>query len=247
MIHLLEHLCGASVIISWRTFTPGNTCTHRATLYFFNTSSSAATYKLSKIDLVDEAESVCSHCSLVKATELHPDKNTLTLLRGFRDTTFDLHLAEHKRVKRNYNTEQSPLLTPPGACRLLQSAPALFTPLSVSSTLQTRLPTRFNGVGHQVLLKIEKKREKKTCIDLKMPCSVILKSFHLYFSSLSWRVPRVMVGEFRKCFVISVFFLFFPPSMSVYMCVCSCMYQILSAAEYIWGGRRVIYLTKCSQ
>lgn len=81
----------------------------------------------------------------------------LTVLHGFRETTFDLHLVEHKWVKRNYNTEQSPLLTPPGACRLLQSVPALFTPLSVSSTLQTRLPDCFNGVGHQVLLKIEKK------------------------------------------------------------------------------------------
>lgn len=140
----------------------------------------------------------------------------LTVLRGFRDTTFDLHLAEHKWVKRNYNTEQSPLLTPPGACRLFQSVPALFTLLSVSSTLQKRLPSCFNGVGHQVLLKIE----KKTCIDLKMPCSVILKSFHLYFSSLSWRVPQVMVGEFRKCFAISVFFIF----IYFYLRVCVCVY-----------------------
>ncbi len=117
-----------------------------------------------KIDLVSEAESVYSLCSLCFLWSRPPSfilLKTYTLLYGFRDTTSDLHLAEHKWVKRKYNTEQSPLLTPPGAYRLLQSAPALFMPLSVLSTSQTRLRVCSNGVGHQALFKMEKKKRNK--------------------------------------------------------------------------------------
>lgn len=122
---------------------------------------------------------------------------TYTLLYGFRDTTSDLHLAEHKWVKRKYNTEQSPLLTPPGAYSLLQSAPALFMPLNVSSTSPTRLAVYSNGVGHQALFKMGgKKKKRETSIDLKMSCSVIFKSFHLWLFFFFLWGPRDMVGKF---------------------------------------------------
>lgn len=115
---------------------------------------------------------------------------TYTLLYGFRDTTSDLHLAEHKWVKRKYNTEQSPLLTPPGAYSLLQSAPALFMPLNVSSTSPTRLAVYSNGVGHQALFKMGggKKKEKQVliwkCLVLLFLKAFICGFFSFFFEGL---------------------------------------------------------------
>lgn len=78
-----------------------------------------------KIDLSSEAESFIHNVPWSRLLSFILPK-TYSVLYGFRDTVSDLHLAEHKWVKRKYNGEQSPLLTPPGAHGLLQSAPVLF-------------------------------------------------------------------------------------------------------------------------
>ena len=174
---------------------------------------------------------------------------TYNLLYGFRDATTDLHLAEHKWVKRNYNTEQSPFINPPRCIQALTISPGIV------QAAQRYRARRWHASESALMAWVIKhysrwrrKKKRETSIDLKMPCSVIFKSFHLCFSFFLWAGggPRVTVGEFIECSVISGF------STCACMCVnarapCSCMYQILSAAEYIWGGRRVIYLTKCSQ
>lgn len=193
------------------------------------------------IDLVSEAESIYSEFSVRGYWVSSCWKHThMCYCMASRDTMPGLHLAEHKWVKRNYNKEQSSLLTPPGTYRLLQSAPALFTPLGMLSTSQTHLPVCSNGVGHQALLTMGGKRE--TSIDLKMSCSVIFKSFRLYFFlSLCWQSASGHGSGVYRMFC-DQFFSLYPR-----VCVYSCMYQVLSAVEYIRGGRRVIYLTKCSQ
>lgn len=125
-----------------------------------------------------------------KPAEKKKEKKSTSQLHGFRYTASDLHPAEHKWVKRKYNSEQSPLLTPPGAYTLLQSARALFAPLGELSMSPTRLQVRSNGVGHQALFKMEKKKwNQRRGIDLKMSCCVISKrAFIWIFFSRSLHV-----------------------------------------------------------
>lgn len=135
-----------------------------------------------KIDLASEAESVYSHCSQCVLWSRPLSFILLkicTVLDGFRDTVSDLHLAEHKWVKRKYNTVQSPLLTPPGAYRLSQSTPTLFIPRKVLSMSPLCLPVCSNGVGHQALLKIGKKKRETYWFKNVLFC--YFQSFHLYF------------------------------------------------------------------
>lgn len=167
-------------------FTHRHRCTQFAcaTLYFF-TFLRGQQHRVSMIDLVSEGESVYSEFSVRGHWVSSCWKHThMCYCMASRDTMPDLHLAEHKWVKRNYNTEQSSLLTPPGAYRLLQSAPALFTPLGVLSTSQTRLAVRSNGVGHQALLKMGGKKRNKYWFENVLFCYFQKLSSVLFFLSV---------------------------------------------------------------
>ncbi len=175
-----------------------------------------------KIDLVSEAESVCTLCFLFFWSR--PLSfillKTYTLLYGFRDTMSDLHRAEHKWVKRKYNIEQSPLLTPPGAYRHLQSAPALFMPLSVLSTSQTCFQVRSNGVGSSSTIQDEK-NEKQVLI-WKCLVLLFLKAFICIFSLSWWTASGHGWGVYRmfcdQCFL----------PLCVRICVCACALMYVS-------------------
>lgn len=141
-LHLLKKQFLHILHILLHMFTHRHRCTQFAcaTLYFL-TFLRGQQHHVSMIDLVSEAEIIYSEFSVRGYWVSSCWKHThMCYCMASRDTMPGLHLAEHKWVKRNYNKEQSSLLTPPGAYRLLQSAPALFTPLGVLSTSQTRLP-----------------------------------------------------------------------------------------------------------
>ena len=203
-----------------------------------------------KIDLASEAENVYSCrslCVLWSRPLSSIQLKTHTLLYGFRDSTSDLHLAEHKWVRRK-NTEQSPLLTPPGARGGSYNQPRHCSCRAgrMSSTSPTRLPVGSNGVGHQALLKMEKKRNKYWFENVLF-CYFQKLSSVFFFFSLWTRCRASGHGwGFSRMFCDQCSFL----STWVCMGACVCAHACIKSCQppgSVRGGRRVVYLTKCSQ
>lgn len=156
-----------------------------------------------KIDLVSDAETeresvhVCVYSVLCVFWSRQLSfilMKTYTELYGFRDTMSDLHLAEHKWVKRKYNAEQSPLLTPqvhtrsynqPWHCSNCSAYWACRQHTS-KSALMVWVIKHYSRWG--------KKQNQKRSIDLKMSC-VISKSFYLYFFSVLVESLRSWLGS----------------------------------------------------
>lgn len=143
---------------------------------------------------------------------------TYNPLYGFRDATTDLHLAEHKWVKRNYKTEQSPFINPPRCIQALTISPGIV------QAAQRYRARRWRASESALMAWVikhysrwrRKKREKQVLI-WKCLVLLFLKAFICVFFFFLWAGggPRVTVGEFIECSVISVFFL------PVCVCVCA--------------------------
>lgn len=169
------------------------------------------------IDLVSEAESIYSEFSVRGYWVSSCWKHThMRYCMASRDTMPGLHLAEHKWVKRNYNKEQSSLLTPPQEHTGSYNQPRHCSRRSACWAPRRRASR--SALMAWVIKHCSRWGEKgETSIDLKMSCSVIFKSFHLYFFlSVCWQSASGHGSGVYRMFC-DQFFFFVPACVCVLM------------------------------